>query len=198
MDKTGASMEDGVTDDQRVEEALHGNVDAFGGLIKKYERPIFNLMARTAGGLEEAADLSQEAFLKAYEKLHTYHGNNQFFSWLYAVSLNLARDFLRKKKRGAGIFRESDGSDRFREPRVPDALQGDFEEEMKHIYKTLETLPLDYREALILRYRQDLPVKEVAAGLGISVSGAKMRIHRGLEQLRHKIRNSSDEPIQKP
>ena len=57
-----------------------------------------------------------------------------------------------------------------------------------NIYKILGTLPLEYREALILRYRQDLPVKEVAAGLGISVSGAKMRIHRGLEQLRHKLR----------
>lgn len=191
-------MDDGVTDDQRVEEALHGDVDAFGCLIKKYERPIFNLMARTAGGLEEAADLSQEAFLKAYEKLHTYHRNNQFFSWLYAVSLNLARDFLRKKKRKAGIFRESDGPDQFREAQVPDALQGDQEEEMKHIYKILGTLPLDYREALILRYRQDLPVKEVAAGLGISVSGAKMRIHRGLEQLRDKLRKLSHEPIQKP
>ena len=181
-------MDDGVTDDQRVEEVLHGDVHAFGCLIKKYERPIFNLMARTAGGLEEAADLSQEAFLRAYEKLHTYHGHNQFFSWLYAVSLNLARDFLRKQKRGAQIFRESDGPDQPRDAQVPDAPEGDHEGEMKHIYTILGTLPLDYREALILRYRQDLPVKEVAAGLGISVSGAKMRIHRGLEQLRDKLR----------
>lgn len=169
------------TDANLIEEILAGDAEAYAILVRRYKKPIFNLMVRMTSSDEDAMDLTQDTFVRAYEKLDQFRPSSPFFPWLYTIGMNLARDFQRKVKASRNAL---------------DALSGDPDppsnpgenlyeraeaEQVKHL---LQTLPLDYREALVLRFHEGLSVSELAAALGISVSGAKMRIHRGLLKLR--------------
>ncbi|WP_319542068.1 sigma-70 family RNA polymerase sigma factor [uncultured Pseudodesulfovibrio sp.] len=87
-----------------VREVLLGDTQAFGLLVRKYQGPVYNLMLRMSGDADMAADLAQEAFTRAYEKLETFNLRKRFFPWLYSVSLNLARDWLRKRGRDMHVF----------------------------------------------------------------------------------------------
>lgn len=173
-----------------IAEVMDGNADAYGLLVKRYERPIYNLMMRMTSSAEDALDLSQEAFLKAYEKLDKFKTGSRFFPWLYAIGMNLARDFLRKKKAQTVSTEEllvEEGELRVEAGQEKELMLNISLEELS---SALVKLPDDYREALILRYHKEMSMREVAVALDISVSGAKMRVHRGLIKLRDKLIDS--------
>ena len=160
---------------------LGGDVDAYRSLVQQYQKPIFNLMYRLTGSTEDARDLAQETFIKAYQKLEQFKLGSRFFPWLYTIGINLARDFQRKVKATRTALEELSGN-AHPSSNSGETLQESVEGEgVNHV---LQTLPLDYREALILRFHEGLSVSELASALGITVSGAKMRIHRGLLKLR--------------
>ena len=172
------------TDDQQIiRRVLGGDKNAYGILVQRYQKAIFNLMFRTTGSLDQAADLAQEAFIKAYENLERFRPGRRFFPWLYTIGLNHARDFLRKNKnnerfegRPAGL---TEGCDPSRSPeRLHDCL------DFQRLETGLLQMPLIYREALMLRYHEEQSIRDVAAALQVSQSAAKMRISRGLEMLR--------------
>jgi len=171
-----------ISDDAKiVTEVLAGNKNAFGILVKKYQKQVFTLMHRFANSPSEAADLTQEAFLRAYNKLETFQPGKKFFVWLYTLSLNLARDYGRKNKKAENLTENMD--DAYRE--IPDQERRLIQKgEAMAVLEALYRLPDDFREALILRYREDLSMQDIARILDLSVSGAKMRIHRGLIKLR--------------
>jgi len=83
---------------------LDGEANALEPLVAKYEKPIFNLMHRVTKSFDEASELTQEAFLKAYEKLHQFQMDRNFFSWLYALAQNTGRDYLRCKTPTPTLF----------------------------------------------------------------------------------------------
>ncbi len=176
-----------------IAEILAGDPDLYSVLVKRYQRQIYNLMLRMTSSTEDALDLSQETFIKAYSNLERFRPGGRFYPWLYTIGLNLARDFLRKKK-GIRVSTE----DVFE---VETDLAVDPDQEKALIaradaaaaQKALMALPIKYREALILRYREDLPLQEVAQALEISVSAAKMRVHRGLDHMRSLLRKTTDE-----
>jgi len=167
-----------------ITDVLKGNKDAFHSLVKKYEKPIFNLMYRSTGSLQESEDLFQETFLKAYDRLETYRPRKKFFSWLYVIALNVVRDHFRGEQRRPfsignptsyvatfdRISNQTKDRDRFVE------IQG--------LFQALARLPLDYREAVLLHYRDGFSMRDIAEMLQLSVSGAKMRVHRGLKKLK--------------
>jgi RNA polymerase sigma-70 factor (ECF subfamily) len=178
-------------DGKIVAEVLEGNRNAFGILVRKYQKQVFTLMHRFTNSPSEAADLTQEAFLRAYNRLETFQPGKKFFVWLYTLSLNLARDYGRKNKQYAENLTENI-VDVFRE--TPDQERRLIQKgEIMALLEALYRLPEDFREALILRYREDLPMKDIARILNLSVSGAKMRIHRGLIQLRELVAEDSNE-----
>ena len=164
-----------------VYEILSGDVNAYALLVKRYQKPIFNLMLRMTGTEEDAGDLTQETFVKAYEKLEKFNPSSPFFPWLYTLGLNLARDFLRRAKRSPIESYETENS--FSPDINPDESLVD-RIDIQQVLEGLQTLPLEYREALLLRFHEGLSVSEIAYALGLSLSGAKMRIHRGLLKLR--------------
>lgn len=170
-------------DDAIIEKVLNGNVNAFGLIVRKYQQPIYNLMLRTAGSEDKAADLAQETFIRAYEKLDLFRPGNKFFSWLYAIGMNLARDSIRKNyKILYGLDDKTHLAPDTRIEQERDLYEDRIE--MAHIQFALKKLPLKEKEAIVLRYREGLSMKDIAAALEISVSGAKMRVHRGLKKLR--------------
>ena len=171
-------------DDRLVEAVLTGDGDAFSGIVRRYEKPIFNLMYRASGSRDDAADLTQEAFLKAYHKIHTFRAGRRFYPWLYTLSINVARDYLRKR------HRQPDMTDRDPETMARMAFgesnviaEAERSAKVRSLFEMLHKLPLNDREAVLLRFREGLKMKEIAVRLGLSLSGAKMRVQRGLQKL---------------
>lgn len=166
-----------------IRQVLLGDVQSFGILVCEYERPVFNLMLRMVGDRDAAADLAQEAFVRAYEKLDTFKSGKRFFPWLYSVSLNTARNWLRASGRDIHVFVEDAAVMAREQDRADDAELIDHLDGSK-AFELVMKLDPKYREALILRFRYDFTMKEIADSLKISVSGAKMRISRGLDMVR--------------
>jgi RNA polymerase sigma-70 factor (ECF subfamily) len=178
-----------------IDRVLRGEVNAFGPLVERYQKPIFNLMYRMAGSSDKAADLTQETFIRAYQKLERFHPGRRFFPWLYSIGLNLARDSARKKtwdlERGLPLNPESlsgCNSPGDQHDRMCESL------EFLRLEKALDELPVIYREALILRYHDEHSMRDIAAALNLSVSAAKMRVHRGLDMLREHYKGGTYEP----
>jgi RNA polymerase sigma-70 factor (ECF subfamily) len=171
------------SDANLIYEILAGNAEGYAVLVRRYQTPIFNLMIRMTSSEEDAMDLTQETFVKAYEKLEQFKPSSPFFPWLYTIGLNLARDFLRKMRvKRAAVETLSRDPDLSSDP--GQTLHESLETDADRVVRLLQKLPEDYREALILRFHEELSVSELASALGLSVSGAKMRIHRGLLKLR--------------
>ncbi len=173
-----------VEEQEIISAVLDGNVNAYAMLIQSYQQPIFNMVFRMTGSQEDAADLAQEAFIKAYEQLYRFHRERRFFPWLYTIALNLTRNFLRKRRNDktvaiddCDLHSQSDYVTQ-EEERICTQL------DTQRLQGALSALPWEYREAVILRYREELPMADIAAALSLSVSGAKMRVHRGLKRLR--------------
>lgn len=174
----------GNTDENLISDILTGDVEAYAILVKRYQKPIFNLMMRTTSCEEDAFDLTQEAFVRAYEKLERFKPSGRFFPWLYTIGMNLARDFSRKKK--TRKIKKAELYEMQKSLSVESDLSKSLLERIdaQRVKEALQDLPLEYREAVILRFHEGMSIREVASSIGISVSGAKMRIHRGLLKLR--------------
>jgi RNA polymerase sigma-70 factor, ECF subfamily len=180
-------------EEQRVISAvLDGDADAYAMLVNRYQQPIFNMIYRMTGSREDAADLAQDAFIRAYEQLYRFHEGKKFFPWLYTIALNHTRNFLRKNKTGRTVaiddcelHTNSDHASQ-EEDKICALL------DCQRIQGALTRLSWEYREAVILRYREELPMEDVATALSISLSGAKMRVHRGLKKLREILETNDD------
>jgi len=181
-------------DDQEVIFAvLGGDVNAFSTIVERYQRPIYNLMYRMTRSCSDASDLAQETFIKAFEQLHRFHVKKRFFPWLYTIGLNHAKNFLRQRRVSRTLSVED--YDAFSGLEYP----GQEEEllcarlDLLKLREALDKLSFDCREALILRYRESLTMEEIADALELSLSGAKMRVYRGLKMLREILEGSNHE-----
>jgi RNA polymerase sigma-70 factor, ECF subfamily len=176
---------DQKTDADVVAEVLRGDRQAYAKIIDAYKAPVFNLAFRMTGSYPDADDLTQETFIRAYQKLHQFDREKKFFTWLYTIGINLIRNHLRKKARN-DFPHAADCII----PEVPlqggDGREGDLlsEDRMKKLEENMRKLPIDMREAIILRYQQDLTFEEISDITGDSISAVKMRVYRGLEKLK--------------
>jgi RNA polymerase sigma-70 factor (ECF subfamily) len=171
-------------DQQIITTVLTGNVDAYRHLVLRYEKPIFNLMYRMTGSREDALDLAQETFIKAYEKLEHFKTGSRFFPWLYTIGLNNGRNFIRDHKMEKQCLVEMGGDESWMDRLSQQNQRVWTPLDVQRLREGLQQLPLDYREAMILHYHEGFSMKEIADALELSVSGAKMRVHRGLRKLR--------------
>lgn len=175
-----------------IASVLDGEVNAFEPLVTKYEKPIFNMMYRVTKSFDEASELTQEAFLKAYEKLHQFQMDRNFFSWLYALAQNIGRDYLRCKTPTPTLLGyDPEHVDENEEARLEELR---LSEDYQSLVQALDQLPIDYREAIVLHYREGRSMKEVAEMLNLSPSGVKMRVYRGLEKLRIILKDENFPP----
>lgn len=166
-----------------IQNVLDGDREKFALLVDKYQGPIYNLLYRLTGSMQDAEDLAQETFIKAYKSLNNFQTKKKFFSWIYTIAINLTRNHLKKKK---PLLVENV------EDLKPDNRQTDKNnpeinlikhEQAQALARSIQKLPIALREAVILRYYFYLPFEEIARILCISLSGAKMRVYRGLEKL---------------
>lgn len=176
---------DQKTDAEIVARILAGDVQAYAQLVDAYKSPIYNLAFRMTGNLSDAEDLTQEIFIRSYQKLYQLDQEKKYFTWLYTIGINVIRSHIKKKNRDR-TFRAVEGY--YRESQLENFKENegdlDCEDRMIMLEKTLLKLPVDVREAIILKYYQNMTFEEVADITGDSISTVKMRVYRGLDTVK--------------
>lgn len=170
-----------------IQEVLRGDLERFAVLVREYQGPVYNLMFRTVNNDDVAADLAQETFLKAYSRLETFDTGRRFFPWLYSIGLNVMRDHLRSRGRDFHVFMENPSVMSRSEDMVDEQIMLEERLDSGKMLDFIRHMAPKYREALLLRFKHGLSMKEIGEALGVSVSGAKMRVSRGLEQVREEF-----------
>lgn len=165
-------------DEQRlIRKVLEGNAEAFVPLVERYSRPIFALVVGIVGRREEAEELTQDIFLKAYMKLSSFRGRSAFSTWLYRIACNEALSAVRRHRKDFSLF------DFSRAERLPDApdeeeLSALTEAQEEALLAALDRLAPDERALVQLHYYENRPLSECGEILSISESNAKVRLHR--------------------
>ena len=172
-----------------VRKVLGGDANAFETLVLEYEKNVYNIALRMTGNSEDAADMTQEAFIKAYNSLQSFRGDSKFSVWLYRIVSNVCLDFLRSKNRRPTVslsVEDDNGEDTqldvADESQSPELLL-DRKLTRESVRRGLDSLPPDYRQILLLREIQGLSYDEIAQALGLEVGTVKSRIFRARKRL---------------
>ena len=172
-----------------VRKVLQGDVNAFEKLVTEYEKAVYAIAQRMTGNAEDAADMTQETFIKAYNSLSSFRGDSKFSVWLYRIANNVCLDFLRSKNRRPTVSlstEDDDGEetqlDIADESQSPELL---LESSLTRdaVRRGLDSLPPDYKQILLLREIQGLSYEEIAAALGIESGTVKSRIFRARKRV---------------
>ncbi len=177
-----------------VTQAQQGGVEAFTELVTRYEGNIYRLARHITQNPEDAEDVLQETFLKAYEHLKDFQGNSKFYTWLVRIAVNQSLMKLRKRKSDASVSLDDPydtGEEHLtREIAVwdPNPEQTYSREEIRAILqKAVETLPPTFRAVFALRDIEELSTEETAAMLNLSIPAVKSRLLRARLRLREKL-----------
>lgn len=182
------------SDEQLVELARNGDETAFPELVKRYSRRILRVARNITNNDEDAEDVLQESFLKAFTHLDGFQGNSKFYTWLVRIAMNEALMKLRKRRTGKVVSLDeelSTGEDTVvREVAVWDGTPEDrySQEEMREILdRTIASLPEGFRTVFVLRDVEELSTEETADLMGLSIPAVKSRLLRARLQLREKL-----------
>lgn len=167
------------TDAELVAACLAGEDRAFEALVRKYQQPIYNLALRMVKEPEDAEDIAQTVFVKAYEKLDSYNPSHQFFSWIYRIGINESINFSKKRKRLEDY--ESGISGAHEETPEDEVGAGDLGET---IGEAIMMLKVDYRLVIVLKHFHDYSYQEMSDVLGIPEKTVKSRLFSARQQLK--------------
>jgi len=186
------------TDEELVARATAGDLDSFNQLVARWERPIYALAYRTLGREEDARDVVQEAFLRAFRGLRGFKGEAKFSSWLYRITLNLCRDWIRKERR-APIVQVPEGTDPIDladDQAAPTESVEDLvarREMSQAVARAMAELPEEQRTAIMLKEYHGLTFQEIADQLNCPLSTVKTRLYQGLSVLRRRLERRQTE-----
>src|SRR5256885_2867857 len=179
------------TDEELVARSIGGDADSFNQLIQRWERPIYALAYRTIGREEDARDVCQETFLRAFRALPGFRGQAKFSSWLYRIALNLCRDWIRRERR-TGFVQAPEDVDLMdlvaaAEPSesIEDLVAR--KDLMRRVERAMALLPEDQRTAIVLKEYHGPTFQEIADLLGCPLSTVKTRLYQGLSVLRREL-----------
>jgi len=157
---------------------------------------VYNLAYRMSSNSHEAEDISQEAFLRAYQSLARFNPSYKFSTWLYQITLNIIRDRFKKKELNYVSLDtpiETDDSEFYPQPadstNNPEQIMTQ-KEDVRAVQQAIHSLPLKYREVLVLRHLQDLSYIEISNILKLPAGTVKVRLYRAREQLRKILENN--------
>lgn len=160
-----------------------GDVEAFAGIVRRWQKPLINLAYRFCGDRGRAEEMAQEAFLRAYRGLDGFRGDATFSTWLFALATNLYRTELRRIPQRVVALEDAP------EPANPVSMSETYEQQDRDrtIRQAVLALPSKYREAMLLFYFYEMDVPAAAESLGLPEGTVKARLHRGRELLRAKL-----------
>ena len=188
----------GLTDEELVTRSVGGDSESFNQLIRRWEKPIYALAYRTIGREDDARDVVQETFLRAFRGLSGFKGQAKFSSWLYRIALNLCRDWIRRQRRAPVVLTldgvdlvelagEGEGAERADDRVVRQDLS-------RAVARAMRVLPEEQRAAIVLKEYHGLTFQEIADLLGCPLSTVKTRLYQGLTVLRKELARSGIRP----
>ena len=181
-----------VTDEELVARSVAGDTESFNQLILRWERPIYALAYRTIGREQEARDVVQDAFLRAFRALPGFKGQAKFSSWLYRITLNLCRDWMRRERRAPFVQppENMDVSDLAATQAGPTESIEDVigrKDLGRLVASAMSLLPEEQRSAILLKEYHGLTFQEIAELQGCPLSTVKTRLYQGLSVLRREL-----------
>lgn len=177
-----------------VAAAKTGDREAFDQLVKATYTEAYTLAFRLTGNEEDARDVVQDAYLRAYKGIRRFRGDAAFSTWLYRITANCASTYIGKRTRARHDELPDDAPVVDERPAVDPSLRADQEEDRQRLAEALEQLPPDMRAVVVLRDVYDLPHEAIAAELGITEGAAKVRLHRARRKLRERLFPVRGEP----
>jgi RNA polymerase sigma-70 factor (ECF subfamily) len=169
-------------EDALVAAARGGDTGAFGSLVDAYGGAVFNLALRMVGNREDARDLAQVVFVKAYEKLGTFDGRSRFFSWVYRIAINESLNWLGRRKHQVELNESLESGERRPDQRA------EASEEERMVQEAMKDLTLEYRQVIVLRHFMELSHAEMAGVLQLPEKTVKSRLHTARERLGEALR----------
>jgi RNA polymerase sigma-70 factor (ECF subfamily) len=188
-------MNDRDIDRQLVERAQHGDKHAFELLVSKYQRKLSRLLSRFIRDAGEVEDVAQEAFIKAYRALPSFRGDSAFYTWLYRIGINTAKNYLVAMGRRAPTATEFDSEeaegfddgDQLRDINTPENVMMS-KQIATTVNETMERLPEELRTAITLREIEGLSYEEIATIMNCPIGTVRSRIFRAREAIADKLR----------
>ncbi len=198
-----------MSEEQLIRRAQQGDNGAFEELLLLHQKKVYNLCLRMSANTDDALDLSQEAFIRAWRSLGQYQFEASFSTWLFRLTSNICIDFLRRKKRRqeTSLTESYDDSDEGAELSVPDMQPSPEQQAMTNetkieLARAMERLSPEHREILQLRVIEDLQYEQIADILGVRVGTVKSRLARARLSLRRILKDgnyfdsASSEPVE--
>jgi RNA polymerase sigma-70 factor (ECF subfamily) len=181
-------------DEDLIRRYVGGDRSAFGVLVERHERRVYNLALRMTGREEDARDATQEAFLTAFRKLSSFRGEAAFTTWMHRVTINACYDLLRKRRRAPLLDRLPDHE--IEPPPAPDHAEATIA--AIDVQRAIMEVPEDFRAVLLLHDVQDLAYEDIALALDIPIGTVKSRLHRGRVALARALGEPSRERPRAP
>jgi RNA polymerase sigma-70 factor (ECF subfamily) len=186
-----------------VREILAGSQDAAHELVKRLERPVFALILRMVRDRELAEDLAQEAFIKAFRALDSFHLDRKFSSWLFKIAHNTAIDYLRKSSLDeVPLETEGEGLDPLQTLAAPEIEDPEHQAGRRDLREAFEEclgrLRPDYREVVVLRFQEGLSYEEIAEVCDLPMGTVKTHLHRARKALAQEMGELGFGPQSRP
>jgi RNA polymerase sigma-70 factor, ECF subfamily len=193
--RPGSAMSDRDIDQQLVERVQRGDKVAFDLLVTKYQRKIFRLLSRLVRDPAEVEDVAQEAFIKAYRALPNFRGDSAFYTWLYRIAINTAKNWLVSQGRRAPTSTAADIEDaetfddgeHLRDLNTPDSMLLT-KQVGEAVNRAIEGLPEDLKTAIVLREIEGLSYEEIAETMNCPIGTVRSRIFRAREAIAEELR----------
>jgi RNA polymerase sigma-70 factor, ECF subfamily len=185
------------TDEELVALSMRGDADSFNQLVVRWERPIYALAYRVIGREEEARDVVQETFLRAFRGIRNFRGQAKFSSWIYRIALNLCRDWIRRERR-APLVPTPEGVDLIELAAEQEPAESIEDLVARHdmsrvVARAMAKLPDEQRTAIILKEYHGMTFQEIAELQGVPLSTVKTRLYQGLIVLRRQLQQEGHE-----
>lgn len=187
-------MAEKVTDKQLIERVKNGEKAAYDLLVIKYQQRIVNLVSRFVRNQSDALDVTQEAFIKAYRALPNFRGESAFYTWLYRIAVNTAKNHLAVQSRrpsgnnyDVSEIEQIEGADALKEQATPESLL--LKDELQAtVLKAIEDLPEDLKTAIMLREIEGLSYEEIASVMECPIGTVRSRIFRAREAIESEMK----------
>jgi RNA polymerase sigma-70 factor (ECF subfamily) len=190
-------MQTATSDEQIVERALTGDADAFGEIVRRWERRIFALAYGMLGREEEARDATQETFLSAFRSLRGFRGDAKVSSWLHRIAVNqcITRQRRAKVRNEAALDDESEkDAASFAAPLdiLPSRVVENSERTIA-VRRAVNSLPVELRQVIVMKEFEELTFREIADALDLPLSTVKSRVYTALKQLQMRLQKFGNE-----